>query len=276
METGHCRIQILQNIEHIGTSPALSLRIMEEASLPDADLTTISSLLMDDPTICAQVLKVANSVAFYTREKVTTISQAVINLGIENIERILFAIEIIGVFKGDFSTKKFKEELFWRRSIAAGFLAIEIGRMKKYSIASETLYISALIANIGVLAVRQFLPAEFESIINLMEINKVDFRTASQDVIGINQREITYLIGTRWNLPDDIVHAIGEGEAIGDENAEQIRTVVDTAEALLTVRHYAFWDAYCQCQETVDVESMKELCNMVFDKVDLLYQKLWQ
>lgn len=277
MNDQNFRIQIIQNIEHIGTSPALSLKIMQEVNRFDADLTTITSLLMDDPTICAQVLKVANSTYFATRERIVSVSQAVINLGLENIKQILFAIEIIGVFRADFSTKKFKEELFWRHSIAAGFLAIEIGHAKKYPIDAETLYITGILRNIGVLAVRQFLPAEFDAIINLMERKRTDFKAASQDVIGINHREIGYLIGIKWNLPEDIVNSLGESDLKDSSlgKAMQIRTVMQTVDAMLAAKQYSPWDPFCKYQEKIDLENMDERCEKVFAQVDLLYQKLW-
>lgn len=277
MNEANFRVQIIQNIEHIGTSPALSLKIMEEVNKSDADLTTITSLLMDDPTICAQVLKVANSTYFCTRERITTVSQAVINLGLENIKQILFAIEIIGVFRADFSTKKFKDELFWRHSIATGFLAVEIGNGKKYTVDPETLYITGILRNIGVLAVRQFLPAEFNAIIERMERNRIDFRAASQEVIGINHHEIGYLIGIKWNLPEDVVNSLGENllNCSGIEKALQIRTVIGTVEAMLAAKQYSPWDPFCKYRTEIDLENMDELCNKVFDQVDLLYQKLW-
>lgn len=278
MNEANFRVQIIQNIEHIGTSPALSLKIMQEVSKADADLTTITSLLMDDPTICAQVLKVANSTYFFTRERINTVSQAVINLGLENIKQILFAIEIIGVFRAELSSKKFEEELFWRHSIATGFLAVEIGAAKKYPVNPETLYITGILRNIGVLAVRQFLPAEFDAIITLMEKNRIDFRAASQQVIGINHREIGYLIGIKWNLPEDIVNSLGENElgCSGIEKALQMRTAIGTVEAMLAAKQYSMWDPFCKYQTKIDLENMDTLCDKVFNQVDLLYQKLWR
>lgn len=278
MNTTNFRLQIIQNIEHIGTSPALSLKIMQEVSRADADLTTITSLLMDDPTICAQVLKVANSTYFFTRERINTVSQAVINLGLENIKQILFAIEIIGVFRAELSTRKFNDEKFWRHSIAAGFLSVGLGKAKKFPIGEETLYITGILRNIGVLAIRQFLPAEFEAILEAMEGKRIDFRNASQDVIGINHREIGYLIGIKWNLPEDIVGSLAENtmNCSGIEQALQIRTVIETAEAMLAAKQYAPWDPFCTYSAKIDLENIDELCNKVFDQVDLLYQKLWR
>lgn len=277
MNDADFRLRIIKNIEHIGSSPVLSLKIMEEVNKLDADLTTITSLLMDDPTICAQVLKVANSPYFLTRERINTISQAVVNLGLDNIKQVLFAIEIIGVFKAEFYSKKFSEELFWRHSIATGFLASALGRSKKYSLDPETLNIAGILRNIGVLAVRQFLPAEFEEILDMMEKKKTDFHSASRKVIGINQREIACLIGKKWKLPDTIVDSLGEGEFISSdiEKSLRIREVIAIAEAMLAVKHYGAWDPFCRHKAKTDLENMDALSEKVFEQVDDLYKKLW-
>lgn len=83
--------QILFNIEHIGSPEKVSLKLLQKTSNPDYSTDDVSEIISKEPTISAQILKIANSVHFSRLEPVKTIKQAVIKLGLSNIKSILFS-----------------------------------------------------------------------------------------------------------------------------------------------------------------------------------------
>lgn len=274
-QTTHHRLQIIQSIEHIGTSPRISMKIMREVDSLDTDMNQVAQLIRDDPTICAQVLKIANSAYFTRGERINSVVLAVVKLGLENIKKILFAIEIIGVFKGQLSPARFSEESFWKHSIAGGTLAADIGKTRSFK-DDEILYLAGILRNIGVLVIRQFMPAEFEAILMLMEHGKMTFGNAAKEIVGLNHREIAYLIGMRWNLPEGIVFSIGEkdGNTKESEPISLIRSTLLAADSILTVKKYAQWDPYSLATadlKGIDVDAVWEKS---FAQVEKLYQDL--
>jgi len=117
-------------------------------------------------------------------------------------------IELIGVFKANSVMTFFNEVNFWKHSVAGALLASELGASTKGS-DTENTYLCGLLRNVGVLAIRQFLPKEFYQIYELIGKKNLSFKTASKESIGIDHREITHLLCMRWNLPDKIITVTG-------------------------------------------------------------------
>ena len=275
---------MIKNIETIGTGPVITLRILQEVKKPEYDLKAIARIIMDDPRITAQVLKVANSTVYAGLTPVDTVSHAVVTLGIRNIQQILFAIELFGVFKGEGIRTKFSEETFWKHSLAGAMIVGELCKSDT-TIEAEAAYLAALLRNFGVLAIRQYLTDEFETINALIEINGVDFLTASQMILGTHHRQVGYLIAKQWKLPPKIVFLLGEFAKLTDLLAAakdlsrteycRIWNLIDIADAMLAEREYCPWDVHFKPTVETEEEITEEVCSKVFPEVEEVFEKLW-
>jgi HD-like signal output (HDOD) protein len=269
--------QIIYNIEHIGTPQGISFKLIQKTSGDAYNAEDLAELLSQDPTISAQILKVANSALFSRVESIKTIRRAVTQLGLANIKNIIFAIEILGTFKGHLVSEKFSDVNFWKNSIAGGIIASKYARtlgMKDL----DVVYMAAILRNLGVLAIRQFMPGEFDKILELIELEKTSFENACKAVLNATHREITYLIGQRWNLPSVIINAINDrvnAFEIGDE-ASQIRKAIIFADDLLHISKFCVWDPYFMIL-TVDFHGIpcEEYINEASETVDGIYAQLF-
>jgi HD-like signal output (HDOD) protein len=272
----HYKIQILQNIEHIGTSPRITTNLLKFVNRDDMDLNKIARLIMEEPTICAQVLKTANSAYFYRGRRINGIVNAVVHLGLDNIKKIVFAVEIIGIFNAFMENTDFNESDFWKHSLAGAMLAAEIG-LRSGDRDTETLYCAGLLRNIGVLAVRQFLPAEFEATMKKAAEQRISFKRACKETIGMHHREIAYLICTRWDLPDIVNRTISDADrdSSGKEIIKKNKSVIDMADAILAEKSYALWDKYYEPTAPVNVDLMNSLYPVISENVNILYNELW-
>jgi len=270
------RNQIIQNIEHIGTSPELSIKILQAVERPDVNMNDVVKIILEEPTICAQILKVANSAYYYRGERINNITGAVVHLGLENVRRILLAVELIGVFRANSVLTFFNEINFWKHSVAGGLLASELSSSSKKN-DTESSYLCGLLRNIGVLAIRQFLPKEFYQIYEMIGKKNVPFKTASKESIGIDHREITHLLCMRWNLPDKIIRVLSELEKRDEarENVSDITRDIDLADALLSIKGINEWDPFYKPVCAVKDELIMEKADRILAQVEKMQQQLW-
>lgn len=271
--------QILFNIEHIGSPEKVSLKLLQKTSNPDYSTDDVSEIISKEPTISAQILKIANSVHFSRLEPVKTIKQAVIKLGLSNIKSILFSIEMFGIFKGTSSSNGFKEKEFWKHSVAGAIIASKYAEYDSSLTDPDIVYVAALIRNLGVLAIRQFIPGEFDIIVKLMECDTLSFASASRAVLGASHRQIIYMIGLRWNLPRSIVEAIDDKNNIcQDQTSEssQIKNAILFADDLLQVAGFAIWEPFYM-PGNVDFHGIpcEDIFNEASTVVDKIFEELW-
>ncbi|MBN1129193.1 MAG: HDOD domain-containing protein [Chitinispirillaceae bacterium] len=270
------RNQIIQNIEHVGTSPELSLKIMKAVNDAEVTMHDVVKIILEDPSICAQVLKVANSPYYYRGERIGTMTGAVVHLGLENVRRILFAIEMIGLFRANSVMTRFNEKNFWKHNVSGALLASELGADAGIQ-NTESAYLCALLRNIGVLAIRQFLPREFYTINELISKRSLSFKQASKETIGIDHREITYLLCMRWNLPDNIIGVMGtlENKEAKSGMFHEVVQVITLADAVLSAKGTNEWDPFYAPECTIEDKAVLEKSETILAQVETMQQQIW-
>jgi HD-like signal output (HDOD) protein len=266
-------IHTLENLEHIGTPPHVALRLNKELGKADIGISDAVSLLQREQTICAQILKVANSVHYSRGHRIQNLTQAVSHLGTELARKIVLAVELIGIYRGEGSLAHFSELRFWKHTLAGAGVSREIALRTKAS-DIETCFIAAMLRNIGVLAIRQYFPDTFRDIIEQCRAHAMAFSDAAKSIMKMDQYDIAYLVGVRWNLPEKIVFSIRGMDA--DPDAELIRRIMHTADTLLLEKQYALWDPHYnfQIQPVTCYMPDDVLANILLD-VDRVAQELF-
>lgn len=234
---------LLTGIEHIGALSTITTKIFRMITDSDYDTTHLADVISRDPAISAQLLKIANSAYFQRSEPIKTIKQAIVTLGLQNVKGILYGIQMFGIFKGKNDPKNFDIMTFYKHTIAGAVIASQYKIPQGISITSDNLYIAGLLRNLGVLAIRQFIPTTFGYILSLMETDKLSFANAAMYQIGNGHRYVTYTICKNWKLPDSMIDAYTNDDDITLES-KTIRDAIKYADDLLQATHYATWDMF--------------------------------
>ena len=264
-------ISRLEGVDHIGTSPRLSLKILEKLKDPTIDLSSISMLLMAEQTICAQILRAANSVYFNRGTRINRITDAVIHLGINNVKKILFAIEMIGLFKGTPSMDGFDEVAFWKNSIGGAVVAQELAFLRRIA-DTETVFLAAMLRNIGVLIIRQFAPAEFVVIMSRCNEFGHPFNAACEKEVGLSHREAARIVAVRWHLPLKITGCLND--EITDPEVSSIRACLDGADTILALKGFGIWDPHFKPVVEIDPETVETVASKAMEEVVALCNDL--
>lgn len=235
-------IHTLQNIEHVGTSPALWSGLFSGVSENEVDIKELSEALSREPTVCAQLLKVANSPHYYRGKRIGTVSEAVLHLGLQMVKRIVLAVELIGLYRNRSDTSGFDIGDFWRHTLAGAMIARELAQNNRFA-EPEAAYVSALLRDLGVLVIRQYFPDLFVEILTLINSRRISFKKASSVICGMSHRDVSVHVATRWDLPPKIVMPLNDRYS-GDEPEQDIRRFTEVADTMLYQQGYGTWDPF--------------------------------
>ena len=97
-------------------------RLMVEVTKDDPDVAEIERIISVDATLTYALLRVANSVRFATRNRTTTVRQAIMKLGIEQLKQWIY---LLSVTNGDGQVDPFFEE-FLKLSFTRANLCSEL------------------------------------------------------------------------------------------------------------------------------------------------------
>lgn len=169
------------------------------------DLEQIAEVIAQDPGVSAAVIKVVNSAAFGLSNKISSIPQAVITLGIERVVSILKTLMLRKSMTEIDS--RIDMNIFWSISLSVATVASTICRQLNLSFADEA-YTLGLFHNCGV----PILASKFENYQEVMEYSygRKDGRIASEEftTFGVHHAAAGYRVARVWNLPKVICLAV--------------------------------------------------------------------
>lgn len=184
----------------------------EQASVDD-----IASMIMFDPTLAAQLLKLANSALYNFPNRIETISKAIQIIGTKSLYDLAVSYGVAKTFAA-IDPNIIDLDKFWEQSLSCALLAKHIAEKKRIR-EPEKLFVAGLLHNIGELAMVQTHP---DIAAQCAAINKnTTPRSMQHTLCGFTFAELSYEIMTAWDLPEplvalvrDVHHKLFEAESI--------------------------------------------------------------
>jgi HD-like signal output (HDOD) protein len=233
----------LATIEYLGTPPDLSGRLLAKIKEERSSIDDVAELVLCSPTITASLLKICNS-AYYNRgTQIDSVSRAIVHLGLDTVVRFVYAMEMMGFFRGGKEIPGFQETAFWKSGLAGALLAQEIAEKEKGA-DIESVFLGGLLRDIGVCVIRQYFPDLFEEIWLMAGKEQSSFDEACTAVCGLDHRSIAFLLAMRWNLPEAVKSVFQLPSPMGERYPQMLldRSIVLYSDFLLKTRHAFVWD----------------------------------
>lgn len=236
----------LSNVEFIGASPELSSKLFKKIKDEKAGIEEIAALILQNPPLCASLLKISNS-AFYNARSVPiqSISKAILLLGFKAVANYVLAFELVGTFQAKNYRTDIDLNMFWKNSFAGALIAQNIAADLKLP-DLESVFLSGLLRNMGVLVIRQYFPEIFTKIYSLSIDEKISFSSACTSISCLDHRYVGYLLALRWNLPSNILSVFQKASDAGYDHtsAVMVKNIVQYADYLLMQNKVFVWDKY--------------------------------
>ena len=184
--------------------------VLRLATNPEVSGRELAARIEGDPSLCAHVLRVANSPIYGGALLLTSIKQAVGRLGMDLLAQIAASIAIRGSL---FSNRQFEVPLhaLWRFSLLRGLFAREIARNRRASI--ETAFLGGLMRDLGQACVFAEIDRNERLWGGLSTETACELATKFGRLAG-------RCLAVSWNLPLDLALALNWSEDQGDAPPE--------------------------------------------------------
>ncbi len=177
------------------------------AGLPSADLKDLSALITRDPLLSARVLQMANSAAFFTRRgSVTTISDAVRNIGASNVRNIAASVGIFDAMPAS-SSDGFNPIRCWQHSFAVARLC-ESFVLPTAPAEAGVAYLVGLCHDLGELMFRIEFEQEYKLVLDVQQRTGAALEDIEQRLLGMTHSDILRVILKCMGLPESIRNPI--------------------------------------------------------------------
>jgi HD-like signal output (HDOD) protein len=188
--------------------PMLYLEIRKAIDAPETSLQTINSLVTQDPGLTAKILQLANSAAFWSREKLSDPLEAVQQLGFNRLSSLALSAHVFGSYTPSWKIN-FPVDSLWTHLMQCANTARAIMRAESAdAVSADAAYTAGLLHDIGKLMLADGLPGEYQSALTLAAQRNASLFEIEAEVFGATHAGVAaYLLGL-WGLPAPIVEAV--------------------------------------------------------------------
>lgn len=200
---------LLRRMRHKKDFPVFShtISVLNQASTSDTEsLTTVSNTILKDYSLTNKVLRLVNS-AYYSRggSKISTISRAVVMLGINPVRSIATGLMLFEHMQNKLQSSQLKENAV--QALFSGLLANSLARDLAVPDHEEA-FLCALLQQLGKMLVRFYLHEEAQAIDKLMLKQDCSEAAAVIQVLGISYPRLGMSVARDWGFPTLIIDSL--------------------------------------------------------------------
>ncbi|MBX7148481.1 HDOD domain-containing protein [bacterium] len=266
----------LSDVKQIPTLPDVYLRVKKAFEDPSLSVDYLADAIRYDQSLTISILRLANSPLFGFRHKISSISQAIMLIGLREVYSLVLSISVMGLFpvKEDDKTSVFPAKEFWKHSLGVAIASKTLGTMMGHPYPEE-LFVAGLIHDIGIMIEKMILGKKFDEIcIKAKKENKF-FLEAEVESLGFTHSEVGHILTETWKFPSSLIEATAHHHhpvrAKDSTNLDTI-AVVHVAESL--IRGLRIGWAGDPFVTPVDLEALKRLHLVPFNEMDTIVSKI--
>jgi putative nucleotidyltransferase with HDIG domain len=265
------------NRSNISSIAGMVARIIAVINDPEATAKDLVEIVLTDPPLAANILRLVNSAHFAPRRRIADIQQAVIFIGFDALKELALNQKVCEIFQKVVNMEGYTRLALWKHSVAVANFAKMIYR-REFALRGENAYAIGLLHDLGIIVADQFRNPSLVNALHLVNAERLPLWQAEQRVLGYDHTQIGAAITKNWQLPDEIIQGIAYHHA-PDQAPEQARRIAAT---LFVANHccqqseIGYCDAplenealYAHSMETLDIEphAVELIMNDVHDLI---------
>jgi HD-like signal output (HDOD) protein len=205
LELGENRLTKDIVLAAIPAFPPVVLRVLDLLSGPETEVAPLVDQIASDPTLAAQLLRLANSPIFGLPSQIETVQHGITTLGFERVRCLVTAVATSNYMRAALRTEAL--ERCWRHTLATAILSRELARAA--GMATDRAYSLGLLHDIGRLGLLVAFPKEYAGILKAVDRDAISLLDQEKKRFGLDHCETGRLLLEQWNLPSDFCLVVG-------------------------------------------------------------------
>ncbi len=201
------RAEIISRIASVPPLPSASPEVARLVRDPEAPTAKITTVIEYDPSLTANVLRLANSSSLGSPQSVGTVKEAFSRLVPENGFQSVLAAAVGKIAEGPMTGYDVSGEDLWDHLIGSAIASTKLANIVNMD-PPEHLFTAALTHDIGKVVLGTFPEVDAQAITALALEQRISFEQAEQKVLGIDHAEVGAFLAEHWSLPASIVDTV--------------------------------------------------------------------
>ncbi len=198
------REEIIARMGSVPPLPTASIEVIRLVQDPDVPNSELTKVIEYDPSLTANVLRLANSVYMGFPQSVSSVREALLRLGTNRVFQIVLATTVGKMAKSSASGYDVSGSDLWDHLIGTAIGSMKIPEGLGLKVPDYT-FTAALMHDIGKVVLGMFAEVDIKNIVAIAIKEKISFEEAERQILGIDHAEVGAYILHLWNLPECFV-----------------------------------------------------------------------
>lgn len=224
---------LIRDTKSLPTLPGIIARLGSLADNDKVSSQEMARVISADQVLSAKVLRLVNSAFYGFPGRVSTVSNALILLGVNVVKSLAITGSIFEIMEKNVVG-------LWEHSMGVAVAANTISKALKLPDAEETAT-AALLHDIGKVIVKIKLKQDFSQLSALVDSKGCTMQEAEQDLLETDHAEIGGWLARSWLLPEKLIEPVAFHHQVEKSTAHQTKTaVVHLADVLIKASGFGF------------------------------------
>lgn len=210
---------VTEHIESLPTLPEIVVRLVAAINDPGSSAEDVKMILVRDPSLSAQILKIVNSAAFGMYERIGDLNQAIVLMGFNRVRDLAFTASVVRALRvkaaGSFNFRK-----LWVHSIVTAQLAAKIAKRMPH-LKPEIAYVTGLLHDVGKILLYRYDSKTFLELVQTACNEHTAFGEVERRMLGTDHAEVGAWLAEQWNFPAELINGIRH-----HENPEKLKACI--------------------------------------------------
>lgn len=233
------RLSIEKSLRDLPALPGIVARVLQETANPDSSAQSIEKLLSSDQALASKVLRVVNSAYYGLSGQITSLSQAIMILGMPQVRNLVLSVSAISTMKPKTPRQQETLKLFWLHAFGTAAATQLIAQQKRLRISdTETLFMGGLLHDVGRLFLYTMFTQTYDQVLKYAQDKQIPAIEAEQRLLGVDHSEIGATMAGLWKLPQSLSDLIARHEGPLDTGADPALFAVHVGDRITQHLYY--------------------------------------
>lgn len=198
------------SIDHIIDSlPPLPLtvsNVIKVSTNPESSAADLVKVILPDQTMCAAILKIANSVLYGQSKKIGSLQTAIVVLGFKEVQSIVMGKAAISTFRQSLKEHKAEINRFWEHAFGCGLAAKIIAENLGFS--TGEFFMAGLLHDIGKLVLFLALPDLYQPGEWMSSFSSKEHLALEKQRFTVSHDAVGGRLFRKWLFPEHLIIAL--------------------------------------------------------------------
>lgn len=211
-------IHIIKDTRSLPTLPGIISRLSSLAEDGKVSVDEMARVVTSDQVLSAKVLKLVNSPFYGFSGRISTVSKALILLGVNVVKSLAISSSIFEIMEKNIVG-------LWEHSLGAAVAANIIARKLNLP-EREEISTAALLHDIGKVIIKIKLEEDYEHLIKVIKEKELPMIDCEKELFNIDHAEIGEWLGKSWLLPEKLIEPIAFHHNVEKSIMQRAKTAV--------------------------------------------------